>query len=135
MSGFDQPSLIAGGTIKPFRFIKFTTTASTAVQATAQGERVIGVTTGATRAAPFDGVTANAAESGDTIEWLPAGRVVLIEADSTGLTRNDLVTTASDGSGDVAESGDFVAGIALDTIAADTVGEIWLFSPSGIPLA
>lgn len=129
MSHFDQPSLSAGGVIRPFRFIKIGLGADSQGNEADAGELTIGITTGGSREAPQDGAVSNAAAAGDTFEWRSAGAVTLLKADATGWTRNDLLMSDSDGKGDVAEDGNFVGAQALQTVAANEIGEVLVLSP------
>jgi hypothetical protein len=129
MSGFDQFSAIAGGDIRVHRCIKMDTSANSQVLEANAGELCRGITTGASKEAPLDGVTALAAADGDVVEWLPPGRVGLLTADATGWTRGDLIMSDNEGLGDVASDGNYVIAQAIDTTAASATGEVWILSP------
>lgn len=97
MGGFsDTPALIAGGTIRPFRFVAASTSAdNTGVEAStaAATEVILGVTDGSTNG-PLSG---NHAATGDPIT-LQGGDVVLIQCGTTNLpSRGELVQTNTDG--------------------------------------
>ncbi len=129
MSGFDQESVIAGGDIRQFRFIKMDTTANSQVLEADAGEATIGISTGASEVAPTDGVTALAASDGEVVEWLPPGRVALLTADATGWTRGDFIMSDANGLGDVAANGNWVGAQAIDTVAANETGEVKILPP------
>jgi len=86
-----QPNLEAGGTIRPYRFVKLDTSAdNTGIESDAN-DTMIGVCSGSTR--QFD--SANHAEDGDHIT-LQAGNIVMIEAGAS-ITRGAPLESDADG--------------------------------------
>jgi len=109
MSSFsDTPSLVAGGTILPYRAVKVSAR-NTGVVAAANTDIIVGVTDGSTR--KFDSV--NNAETGDSIN-LQNGDIVLVTANgnSTNIAAGDLLMATT--------SGAFVKGAAATTTFAAT---------------
>jgi hypothetical protein len=109
MSSFsDTPSLVAGGTILPYRAVKVSAR-NTGVVAAANTDLIVGVTDGSTR--KFD--SANNAESGDSIN-LQSGAIVLVTANgnSTNIAAGDLLIATT--------AGAFVKGTAATSTFAAT---------------
>lgn len=109
MSSFsDTPSLVAGGTILPYRAVKVSAR-NTGVVAAANTDIIVGVTDGSTR--KFD--SANNAETGDSIN-LQNGDIVLVTANgnSTNIAAGDLLIATT--------AGAFVKGTAATTTFAAT---------------
>jgi len=122
MSSFsDTPSLVAGGTILPYRAVKVSAR-NTGVVAAANTDIIVGVTDGSTR--KFD--SANNAETGDSIN-LQNGDIVLVTANgsSTNIAAGDLLiaTTAGAFAKGTAATTTFAASrawyVALEPAAAD----------------
>lgn len=90
----DTPALIAGGTIRPYRFVVASTAAdNTGLEASDGTTAVVGVADGSTRR--FD--SANNAETGDPIS-LQGGDVVLVQCHTANTpTRGALVQSHTDG--------------------------------------
>ena len=97
-----QPNLEAGGTIRPYRFVKINTSADNQCLESDANDTIIGVTAGSTR--QFD--SANHAEDGDqttlqmgTILMIEAGasitRGAALESDADGKATNQTVNTAN----------------------------------------
>jgi hypothetical protein len=130
MSGFDQPSFVAAvAAILPHRIIAISATTDHSVITCTDGLIPIGVTTGASEAAPLEGVTANNAGIGDPPEWLPAGRVALVEAgENIGVGVPVMAGTA--GVAMIATSGKWVAGITTEGIDSGEIGDILVLPPS-----
>jgi hypothetical protein len=119
----DTPSLVAGGTILPYRAVKVSAR-NTGVVAAANTDFIVGVTDGSTR--KFD--SSNHCESGDTIS-LQGGDVVLVHAtgNTVNIAAGDLLLATSAGSfvkGNAATT-TFAASrawfVALEPAAADGV--------------
>jgi hypothetical protein len=109
MSSFsDTPSLVAGGTILPYRAVKVSAR-NTGVVAAANTDLIVGVTDGSTR--KFD--SANNAESGDSIN-LQSGAIVLVTANgnTTNIAAGDLLIATT--------AGAFVKGTAATSTFAAT---------------
>jgi hypothetical protein len=98
----DTPALIAGGTIRPYRFVVASTSAdNTGEEAANATTAIVGVADGSTRR--FD--SANHAESGDPIN-LQGGDVVLVQCHTATVpTRGALVQAHTDGTARVADTG------------------------------
>lgn len=97
----DTPALIAGGTIRPYRFVVASTAAdNTGLEASNGTTAVVGVTDGSTRR--FD--SSNNAETGDAIS-LQGGDVVLVQCHTATLpTRGALVQAHTDGTARLADT-------------------------------
>jgi len=91
MSQSIQPNLEAGGTIRPYRFVKINTGADNQGLESDANDTIIGVCAGSTR--QFD--SANHAEDGDVIS-LQAGNIVMVECGGT-ITRGGPVESDADG--------------------------------------
>lgn len=107
MSSFsDTPSLVAGGTILPYRAVKVSAR-NTGVVAAANTDFIVGVTDGSTR--KFD--SANNAETGDSIN-LQSGAIVLVTANgnTANIAAGDLLIATT--------AGVFVKGTAATTTFA-----------------
>lgn len=120
------PPLRAGGDIGTCRFIKVSTAAdNTALEADA-GEFVIGISTEAAKAAPTDGASTEAAESGDQFEWYGMGNVALLTIGSGGCTRGDHLKSDADGQGVTASAGDKYGAIALESASAGEKAKVYI---------
>ncbi|QDP54670.1 MAG: hypothetical protein Tp1124DCM412911_6 [Prokaryotic dsDNA virus sp.] len=121
------PNLAAGGTIRPYRFVKCSTAADNTGLEADDNERAIGVASGDTKSHD----SANHAEDGDQIS-LQTGAVVLVEAGGS-ITRGKQCTSDADGKATAAtESGTTVqeiAGICLESAASGTIFRM-LWQPS-----
>lgn len=126
----ETPPLIAAGDIRTERFIKLNTAADHSALEANAGELTVGITTGGGREAPQDNANANAAASGDSFEYRTFGQVALLKMDATGCAAGDRLMSDADGKGDVATAGNFVGALALEAIAANEIGEVWVLPPS-----
>jgi hypothetical protein len=86
-----QPNLEAGGTIRPYRFVKINTGADNQCLESDANDTMIGVVAGSTR--QFD--SANHAEDGDHVT-LQMGSIVMIEAGAS-ITRGAPLESDADG--------------------------------------
>lgn len=102
----DTPSLVAGGTILPYRAVKVSAR-NTGVVAAANTDFVVGVTDGSTK----NFSSSNHADSGDAIS-LQGGAIVLVFANgaSTNIAAGDLLLATT--------AGAFVKGTAATTTFA-----------------
>ena len=100
----DTPELIAGGTVRPFRFIAASTVADDTgleVSVATADEVIVGVSDGSTNG-PTSG---NHAVAGEPIN-LQGGDVVLVQCGTTNLpTRGELVQANNDGTARAANTG------------------------------
>lgn len=105
----DTPSLVAGGTILPYRAVKVSAR-NTGIAVAAQTDIIVGVTDGSTR--KFD--SSNHCETGDTIN-LQNGDIVLVTANgnTTNIAAGDLLITTG-------TAGIFVKGTAATSTFAAT---------------
>jgi hypothetical protein len=95
---YDSHSMVAGGDIRPARFIKVSTAADyTCLEADAN-EAVIGISTNATRDAPIPNADTDAAEAGDDLHYNPIGSVCDLELAGT-VARGDEIKSDADGKG------------------------------------
>lgn len=114
-----SPQLIAGGDIRPSRFVKVSGVAdNTALEADAN-EVIIGISQAGTRDAPgLTGTSANAAVAGDPVQIFGLGDVCLLTIGSGGCTSGDRLKSDADGKGiPIAGTGgnQNVGAIALET--------------------
>jgi len=91
MSQSIQPNLEAGGTIRPYRFVKINTAADNQCLESDANDTIIGVSAGSTR--QFD--SANHAEDGDQTT-LQMGSILMVEAGAS-ITRGAPLESDADG--------------------------------------
>lgn len=96
---YDNPGWVAGGDIRPSRFVKVSTAADHTVLEADANEAVIGISHESTQDAPISGASANAAESGDQLTVYGIGRSCLLKIGSGGCTRGDELKSDADGQG------------------------------------
>lgn len=95
---YESHSMVAGGDIRPSRFIKVSTAADyTCLEADAN-EAIIGISTNAVRDAPIPNADTDAAEAGDDLHYHPIGSVCDLELGGT-VTRADEIKSDADGKG------------------------------------
>jgi hypothetical protein len=111
----DTPSLVAGGTVAPYRFVKVSGR-NTGAAIAAVTDIAVGVTDGSTKS--FS--SANHAELGDPLN-LQGGNVVVVEA-AAAITAGDRVAPSANGRAQTAVATQFPYGIALEP--AGGAGEI-----------
>lgn len=121
MTNQDMMNAIAGGTIRPNRFVKVSTAADNTVLECNAGDQPIGVTTSST----IDYTSDNHATStaGEDSVSLQPGRVHDIEAAGTH-TRGDYLIPDDDGKAVIAESGSWIS-LESATVGAVTRA-LWL---------
>lgn len=124
MSGFRQPLMRVGGTVRTSRFVKLSTTENRTLLEADAGEFVIGISSEATQDAPVDGASTNAGESGDMMEWHGIAETCLLKTGSGGLTAGDLVKSDADGQGVTASAGDKYGAIALSDASAGELADV-----------
>lgn len=109
MSAFsDIPSLVAGGTVAPYRFVRVSAR-NTGVVATAGTDFIVGVTDASTKS--FD--SADHATTGDPLN-LQGGNVVLVQS-SAAISAGDRVTATTAGKAvTTTTAGNKAYGIALE---------------------
>lgn len=124
-----SPHLVAGGDIRPARFVKLSASADhTGLEADAN-ERSIGIAGRGTRQPPLSdyAVTALHAAAGDPITLAGDGEETLLEYGDT-ITAGALLKSDADGKGvPVASSGatqQFVGAVALEDGAAGVLGRV-----------
>jgi hypothetical protein len=111
----DTPSLVAGGTVAPYRFVKVTGR-NTGAAIAAVTDIAVGVTDGSTKS--FS--STNHAETGDPLN-LQGGSVVVVEA-AAPITAGDRVAPSANGRAQTLAATQFPYGIALEP--AGSAGEI-----------
>lgn len=95
---YESHSMVAGGDVRPCRFIKVSTAADyTCLEADAN-EAVIGISTNAVRDAPVPNADTDAAEAGDDLHYNPIGSVCDLELGGT-VARGDEIKSDADGKG------------------------------------
>src|SRR5688572_18879068 len=96
---FENPPFVAGGDIRPCRFVKVSTAADNTVLEADANELPFGVSTNATQDAPIPNADGDAAEAGDQVHISPPGRVCDLEIGSGGVTRGAWIKSDADGKG------------------------------------
>ncbi len=129
---FDSIQHVAGGDIRPARFVKQSTAADYTVLEADANERVIGVATNATQDAPIPSGDGDAAEAGDSVAVNPIGSYSLIEVGSGGITRGALVKSDTDGKAVLAATTgptlQWIGGQAVETASAGEFAKILVMS-------
>lgn len=97
--GFEPCQAVAGGTVRPARFVKVSTAADNTYLEADANEAIIGISSQATQDAPTSGASANAAETGDQLHVNPVGTRCLLKIGSGGVTRGDEIKSDADGQG------------------------------------
>lgn len=122
MYGFEPIPALAGGIVRPSRFVKVSTAADNTVLEADANEQVCGIATEATRDAPLDGASGEAASStvGEgNLMYSPEGNVALVTVGSGGVTHGAEVKSDADGQAVLAATTgatkQWVAGIALES--------------------
>lgn len=96
---FEMPPFIAGGDIRPCRFVKVSTAADFTLLECDANEEVFGISTNATQDAPIPNADGDAAEAGDQIHVHQPGTVCDLEIGSGGITRGAWLKSDADGKG------------------------------------
>jgi hypothetical protein len=100
MSGFEPIPALAGGQIRPSRFVKPSTAADNTLLEADANEMAVGISSEATRDAPIDGASGDAATTGDgNMMYYTEGMVALLEIGSGGVTHGAQVKSDTDGKG------------------------------------
>lgn len=122
---FQTYGKVAGGDIRPARFVKVSTAADNAVLEADANEAIIGIATEATQDAPIPGASANAAESGDPVKVYTIGSECLLEIGSGGVTAGAEIKSDADGKGVLAATtGTTVQNIGAVALEAASAGEL-----------
>lgn len=96
---FESIPMIAGGDIRPSRFVKISTAADNTVLEADANEKCFGIATEATQDAPLAGADGDAAEATDQVMIHPPGSMCQLTIGSAGVTRGDRIKSDSDGKG------------------------------------
>lgn len=125
MAATAKAGLVAGGNIKPNRFIKLSTSANnTALQAGAN-EAVIGIARQGTKLAPGIDTTGYLATSGDNVPYFGDGEVTMLVLGSGGCAAGDLLKSDINGAGvAIATSGTTAQEIGARALEAGASGEL-----------
>lgn len=123
-----DPQLIAGGDIRPARFIKLSTAADhTALEADAN-ERIFGVAVDAFQDAPMPGGDTDAAESGDAFRYYGVDDTCTVTVGSGGVTAGALLKSDADGKAVLAATTgtttQWIAGEALEAASENELARI-----------
>lgn len=119
MFGAEPIQAISGGTIRPSRFVKFSTAADYTLLEADANEMPCGISDAATRDAPIADASGDIASSGDQFMYIPEGNVCLLEIGSGGITRGAYLKSDTDGKG-----------VALAASTKQNVGAVALESAS-----
>jgi hypothetical protein len=114
------PVLVAGGTIRPCRFVKLSTTADfTGLEADANDE-IIGISREGTN--KFD--SANAAVAGDPLPIIGDGEIGLLEVGAVAIVRGARLKSDADGKAEaIAATGTTIQQIGAVALQSGGVGE------------
>jgi hypothetical protein len=119
MFGFEPVPAIAGGQIRPSRFVKISTAADHTLLEADANEMAVGISAPGTRDAPLDGASGDIASTGDQFEYSPEGTVCLLEIGTGGVTRGAEIKSDADGKGVLAltsgTTNQWVGAIALES--------------------
>jgi hypothetical protein len=130
MYGFEPIPAVAGGTIRPSRFVKASTAADNAILEADANEMIVGACAEHTRDAPIEDASGNAAVSGDSVTYYPEGNRCLITVGSGGVTRGAEVKSDADGQAVLAATTgatkQWVAGIAEESASEGELAHILL---------
>lgn len=122
---FQTYGKIAGGTIRPARFVKVSTAADNTVLEADANEEVVGIATEATQDAPIPGASANAAETGDPLKVYSIGSECLLYIGSGGVTAGANIKSDADGKGVLAATtGTTVQNIGAVALEAASENEL-----------
>jgi hypothetical protein len=116
--------MIAGGDIRPCRFVKVSTAANHTLLEADAGELPIGIAGQAAKEAPQDGSDTKAAEANDHVEWFGIGEVALLELGSGGCTAGAVLKSDADGKGVAASAGDKFGAISAEAGSAGELVEV-----------
>lgn len=118
---FETIQGVAGGDVRPARFVKISTAADNTFLEADANEVTIGIATNATQDAPLPNADGDAAEATDQLAVHPIGSVCDLEIGSGGVTRGANIKSDADGKGVLA---------ATTGAIAQNVGAIALESAS-----
>ena len=118
-------SAVAGGDIRPSRFVKLSTAADHAVLEADANEQIVGVSSESTQDAPIPSASANAAEAGDQLNVQQIGTIALVEVGSGGVTRGANVKSDADGKAVLAATtGATMQWVGGQSLASASEGEL-----------
>lgn len=119
----NQIPLVAGGDIRPARFIKLSGAADYTALESDANERVFGISIDAAQDAPIPSADADAADDGDQFRYFSIGDECLLELGGT-VAAADLLKSDADGKGVViATTGTTIQNIGARAIEAGVSGE------------
>lgn len=125
---FESLPMIAGGDIRPSRFVKVSTAADMTCLEADANEKIIGVSSDATQDAPLANADTDAAEAGDQVHIQPIGSKCKVTVGSGGVTRGAQVKSDSDGKAVLAATtgttSQWIAGTALESASEDELADI-----------
>lgn len=131
--GFETPKLVAGGAIRPSRFVKFSASADRTILEADANERTIAIATDAERDAPQTGSSTEAAAAGEPCHVNMPGVVCKLKLGSGGTTRGNMLKSDADGQGvDAATSGttlQWVGAIALESGSEGELIDVLVIQP------
>jgi hypothetical protein len=130
--GFEPQQGVAGGDIRPHRFIKQSTAADYTMLEADANERTVGVAQENTQDAPVTGGSANAAEAGDQFSYAPVGTIASVEVGSGGTTHGALLKSDADGkavlAATIGATMQWISGIALESASDGEISKIQVVS-------
>jgi hypothetical protein len=119
-----KPPMVAGGDIRPARFVKISTAADYTLLEADANERIFGIAENASQDAPIPSADADAADAGDSFNFYMSGEECLLELGSGGVTRGGMLISDADGKGvAAATTGTTVQWIGAEAIESGSAGE------------
>lgn len=117
-------SPIAGGDIRPARFVKLSAAADFTVLEADANERTYGIGVDAAQDAPIPGASVNAAEAGDSIPVYGPGDECTLELGTGGVVRGGMLISDADGKGvAAAATGTVVQWVGAEAFESGAAGE------------
>lgn len=120
---FETIQGVAGGDIRPSRFVKLSTAADNTFLEADANEVTIGIATDATQDAPLPSADGDAAEAADQVHVNPIGCVAKLYIGSGGVTRGAYIKSDADGKGVLAATtgatAQNIGAIALESASED----------------
>lgn len=130
----DGIPVIAGGDIRPARFLTISTAANHTVLESNSGDtKLLGISDEHTRNAPQTGGSTNHAEAGDQVLVHLPNDTCLLKIGSGGCTAGDFLKPDADGQGVTAGAAAVAGAQALETAAAGVLARVRVTPPLSIP--
>lgn len=125
---FETIQGLAGGDIRPSRFVKLSTAADNTFLEADANEATFGIATDATQDAPIPGADLDAAEADDQVSVNPIGSVCNLFIGAGGVTRGADIKSDADGKGVLAATSgttlQWVGAVALETAIENDIAKV-----------